>query len=135
MPEQSLWISNDNTPATVEKRGQLRVLNPDIPTRFVGHSVVDSSTNQFVNFDTTSAEKDVMQTTVPFIDAQHVAPTTGTWLSGIGVYHKGAIGYGGFLGISVDTFDFAKHLLPEKVTSPQSMKLVKQDLKFDFNDV
>jgi len=144
MADQSVWISNDNTPASATKRTQVRILIPDVPTRFKGHSVIDSSTNQFVQFDTTSAEKDVMQTTIPFIDVQQVAPSTGTWLSGVGVYHKGALGYGGYLGMSVDTFNFANHLLPENGNgngnspSPKTMRLMnggggqEDPFKYDF---
>ena len=73
-----------------------------------------------------------MQTTIPYIDVQQVAPSSGTWLSGVGVYHKGWTGYGGYLGLSVDTYDFASHLLPDNVRSQKTMKLVKQDLKYDF---
>ena len=71
-----------------------------------------------------------MQTTVPFIDAQDVAPETGTWLSGVGLYHKGKLGYGGYIGLSVQTFDFSRHLIPDLTTSQMS-----QALKYDFNAV
>ena len=30
-----------------------------------------------------------MQTTIPYLDAQHVSPKDGIWLSGLGFYHKG----------------------------------------------
>ncbi len=43
----------------------------------------------------------VMQTTIPYLDAQPVAPSTGTWLSGMGIYHKGSPGYGGYIGLIV----------------------------------
>ena len=43
----------------------------------------------------------VMQTTIPYLDSQPVSPTTGTWLSGVGIYHKGAPGYGGYIGLIV----------------------------------
>ena len=60
MASQSVWMSNDNTPASVlEPRTQIRALEADIPTRFHGHSVVDSDKNQFIQFDTTAAKKDV----------------------------------------------------------------------------
>ena len=68
-----------------------------------------------------------MQTTVPFIDAQNVAPEVGTWLSGVGLYHKGRSGYGGYVGLSVDTFDFSRHILPD-LTSAQ----MRQSLRYDF---
>ena len=71
-----------------------------------------------------------MQTTVPFIDAQDVAPETGTWLSGVGLYHKGKLGYGGYVGLSVETFDFSRHLLPDLTSSQMS-----QSLKYDFKAI
>ena len=71
-----------------------------------------------------------MQTTVPFIDAQDVAPETGTWLSGVGLYHKGKLGYGGYIGLSVETFDFSRHLLPDLTSSQMS-----QSLKYDFRAI
>lgn len=73
-----------------------------------------------------------MQTTIPFIDAQNVAPSTGTWLSGVGLYHKGSYGYGGYVGLSVSTFDFTKHLLPDNVANAR--QLSHQDLKYDFKN-
>ena len=62
-----------------------------------------------------------MQRTVPFIDAQIVAPETSTWLSGVGLYHKGKLGYGGYVGLSIQTFDFSRHLMPD-LTSERSSK-------------
>ena len=71
-----------------------------------------------------------MQTTIPFIDSQNVSPETGTWLSGVGIYHKGKLGYGGYIGIAVQTFDFSRHLIPDQNTLQMS-----QALKYDFNQV
>ena len=68
-----------------------------------------------------------MQTTIPYIDAQEVRPATGVWLSGVGLYHKGHIGYGGFVGPLVKTLDFSRHLLPEKTSETRS-----EELKYDF---
>ena len=59
MPDKSIWIGNDNTPATMNSRKQFFLLSPDIPTRFKGKSLIDTTTNQFLAFDTTSPEKDV----------------------------------------------------------------------------
>lgn len=57
-------------------------------------------------------EKDAAQTTVPFIDVQPV--TAKVPLSGIGIYHKGRRGFGGFLAPSIFTYDFISHVkLPE----------------------
>lgn len=126
----STWIANDNTPATRNARTKLDILMPDIPTHFHGHSIIDSRHNQYLLFDATSADKDVMQTTIPYLDAQKVAPKTGTWLSGLGLYHKGRIGYGGYVGLSIITYDFSKHLLPDMSSgSERSVDL----LKFEFD--
>ena len=70
----------------------------------------------------------VMQTTVPFIDLQSVAPKSGTWLSGVGLYHKGKLGYGGYIGLSVQTFDFSRHMIPDLTSD-----YITQALKYDFN--
>lgn len=57
-------------------------------------------------------EKDAAQTTVPFIDTQPV--TSRVPLSGIGIYHKGRAGFGGFLAPTVFTYDLTSHVqLPD----------------------
>jgi hypothetical protein len=70
-----------------------------------------------------------MQTTIPFVDAQPVATTTGTWLSGVGTYHRGRVGSGGFVGIMVKTFDFSTHLLPADSNNATRMK---EQLRYEF---
>ena len=57
--DNAVWIGNDNTPATANTRQPFFLLAPDIPTRFKGLSVIDTNTNQYLAFDTTSPEKDV----------------------------------------------------------------------------
>ena len=88
-------------------------------------------------FDATSPGKDVMQTTIPFVDAQPVSPRTGTWLSGVGLYHKGHAGFGGFVGALVQTFDFSTHLLPEadEGEGRSSSRLTREAMEYDFNEV
>jgi hypothetical protein len=56
--------------------------------RLQGQNMVDSTTDQFIQFDATSAHKDVSQTTIPFIEGQAVTPRPSTWLAGAGLYHK-----------------------------------------------
>jgi len=118
MADRSTWIANDNTPATSRPRTLVPIIMPDIPTKLQGQNVVDTTTDQFIQFDATSAHKDVSQTTIPFIDAQAVAPQPATWLAGAGLYHKGQVGYGGFLGFSVSSYDFSRHLLPSSEEQP-----------------
>jgi hypothetical protein len=60
----STWIRNTNTPETNDETGKSRtkieIPDPDVPTEYLGITKVDSQTNQFVTFDTTSAQKDVI---------------------------------------------------------------------------
>jgi hypothetical protein len=56
----------------------------------------------------------VMQTTIPFIDVQSVSTAPGNWMSGAGLYHKGEIGYGGYVGVLLKTFDVSRHLVLKK---------------------
>ena len=59
LPDRSTWIGNDNTPVTIDQRQYVNIISPDVPTKFAGRSRIDTGTNQYINFDATSAEKDV----------------------------------------------------------------------------
>ena len=137
LSDRSTWVGNDNTPATENPRTFLPIIMPDVPTKLQGRNRVDSTHDQYLQFDATSAHKDVSQTTIPFIDSQSVSPRPSTWLAGAGLYHKGQVGYrhhrhhrhhchyhhrhhhhhyqvgyGGFLGLKVSSYDFSRHLIP-----------------------
>jgi len=112
LSDRSTWVGNDNTPATEKPRTFLPIIMPDVPTKLQGMNRVDSTHDQYLQFDATSAHKDVSQTTIPFIDSQSVSPRPSTWLAGAGLYHKGQVGYGGFLGLKVSSYDFSRHLIP-----------------------
>ena len=56
----------------------------------------------------------VSQTTIPYIDSQPVAPQVGSWLSGVGLYHKGTSGSGGYVGAMIKTYDISRHLVSKK---------------------
>ena len=92
-------------------------------------------------FDSSSIAKDAAQTTVPYIDAQNVSPVSGVWITGIGLYHKGYVGYGGYVGFMTKTLDFSPHLLPEiDDVSGTSSRLqmsdrlvLQEELKYDFS--
>jgi len=118
LSDRSTWIGNDNTPATNKPRTFLPIIMPDVPTKLQGRNKVDSTTDQYLQFDATSAHKDVSQTTIPFIDSQSVSPQPSTWLAGAGLYHKGQVGYGGFLGLKVSSYDFSRHLIPGGAERP-----------------
>ena len=100
----------------------------------MGKNYIDSRNNQFVLFDSSSTAKDAAQTTIPYIDSQKVAPQSGVWLTGLGLYHKGTIGYGGFVGFLVKTLDFSSHLLPSSLEAAKSSRLVLADpaMRYDF---
>jgi len=112
LSDRSTWIGNDNTPATDKPRTFVPIIMPDVPTKLSGRNKVDSTHDEYLQFDATSAHKDVSQTTIPFIDSQPVSPRPSTWLAGAGLYHKGQVGYGGFLGLKVLSYDFSRHLIP-----------------------
>lgn len=70
-----------------------------------------------MKFTYTDMDKDGAQTTVPFIDIQEVTSKPPVPLSGVGIYHKGRDGFGGFLAPKLITYDFTSH-----VSVPQSKK-------------
>nr|XP_053657234.1 uncharacterized protein LOC128706306 [Cherax quadricarinatus] len=110
-PYKSYWISNDNTPAmSRNSRLELVTLYPHDPTTFRTPSQEDSRPDTFIRFGPTDRRKDAAQLTVPFFDAQTVAPFPSTWFSGIELFHKGQAGSGGFLGLKVITYDLSRHM-------------------------
>lgn len=88
LADRSTWIANDNTPATNRPRKLVPIIMPDIPTKYHGYSNIQTDNDQYIQFDSTSAYKDVSQTSIPFIDSQPVAPQPASWLGGAGLYHK-----------------------------------------------
>lgn len=91
-------------------RQKIELKDPDVPTRTVAKSVPDSRHNQYLEFTASSMYKDASQSTVPFIDIQDVVSKPSVPLAGIGIYHKGRPGYGGFLAPKLMTYDFAPHI-------------------------
>lgn len=99
-------------------RTRLKLENPDIPIRSPSPSVMDSKSDQYLEFIHTDFDRDAAQTTVPFIDAQPVESALPVPLSGAGIYHKGRQHFGGFIGPKVITYNFRKHMaveFPERV--------------------
>lgn len=108
---KSYWISNDNTPAmSRNSRKEFVIYSPDDPARFITPSQNYSRPDTFIRFGPTDRRKDAAQLTVPFLDAQTVAPFPSTWFSGVELYHKGQPGSGGFLGLKVITYDASLHM-------------------------
>ncbi|KAJ3646676.1 hypothetical protein Zmor_024252 [Zophobas morio] len=88
---------------------QLMLEGVDIPIRSEVNSN-EFTTNKYVKFANTGYEKDAGQTTVPFFDAQPVESAIPVPLSGVGVFHKGISGFGGFIAPRIFTYNFTKHL-------------------------
>lgn len=106
----SVWMSNDNTDSSADKRTPVRLIKPDVSILTISKSVQDSKTNQYVEFTHTDIDRDVAQTTVPYIDSQDVISLPAVALSGAGIYHKGQPGYGGFIGVKLTTYDIGQHV-------------------------
>lgn len=121
----SFWKSNDNTESSSNKRTPVKLKNPDIPTLSTTASEIDSTSNQYIEFTHTDLDRDVGQTTVPYIDAQDVVSRIPVALSGAGVYHKGKLQYGGFIGLKLITYDFQPHILTPSLTEQaEDIKIV-----------
>ncbi|XP_071446965.1 uncharacterized protein [Hetaerina americana] len=107
----SEWISNDNTPAAVtEPRKEIKMSSPDVPTKCPLRSTVISQHDQYIRFTHSDIDRDVAQTTVPFLDAQPVVPDPPSLLVGAGIFYKGKRNCGGFIAPKVITYDYSKHL-------------------------
>lgn len=123
--ETSFWKSNDNTESSSDKRTPIKLKNPDIPILSQTPSEIDSATNQYIEFTHSDLDRDVGQTTVPYIDAQDVISRVPVALSGAGVYHKGKTNYGGFIGLKLITYDFQPHILtPRLADEAEDIKIV-----------
>ncbi|XP_046390047.1 uncharacterized protein LOC124158778 [Ischnura elegans] len=107
--DDSGWMSNDNTPAAEQNhRTEVKIINPGVPTSCPRPSHVTSRSGQFIKFTHSDLDKDVAQTTVPFIDSQPVTPDPPTLLAGAGLFYKGSVGCGGFVAPKVLTYDYSQ---------------------------
>lgn len=88
---------------------RINIDQPDIPTNSPPSEPVFGS-NLFLDFRATDLYKDAAQTTVPFIDIQPVFAEPAVPLKSAGLYYKRHSGYGGFIGVVADTYDYSKHL-------------------------
>lgn len=102
----SYWISNEATLS----RSKVKLHSPDIPTRQSLASKPTSTNGMYVEFTHSDLEKDVGQSTVPYLDTQDVTSEPLAPLSGVGLYHKGQDGYGGYVAPKIITYDYAKHI-------------------------
>lgn len=89
---------------------RLHLPNPGVPTQKYRNNKVRSKSDQFLLITHSDLRQDAGQATVPFLDAQAVAPEPPTALAGFGIYHKGINLSGGFLALKVFTYDMAPHV-------------------------
>lgn len=73
---------------------------PDEPTKSL-KNLPDSGPNQFIRFRRTDFRKNAGQSIVPFFDGQMIGRSEPPPLGGIGVYHRGCKGFGGFLAFRI----------------------------------
>lgn len=92
-------------------RTELILENPDVPINSKDKSIPSILPDRFVKFGPSDKYKDVAQTTVPFIDSQLVESHNPGPLSGVGLYHKGFIGYGGFIAPKILNYNFSPHIV------------------------
>lgn len=109
-----LLDENEWIPKGYRERTNLQLTRPE-PNRYYDFygaylSVPDFRPNKFVKFRPSDPDKDVGQSTVPFIDTQMVRPKNLTPLSGIGIYYKGKPGMGGFIAPAIVVYDMSSHI-------------------------
>lgn len=91
--------------------------NLDVPTRSIASSLPQSKHNQYIEFVNSGLDKDAAQSTVPFIDIQDVISNPPVPLSGIGIYYKARLGFGGFVAPKIITYDFTPHVqVPKNIS-------------------
>lgn len=106
-------------------RNEIKLDNLDVPTRTSVQTVTKSKPGQFLKFGPTGLDKDVGQSTIPFIDIQEVTTSPAIPMSGAGIYHKSRSGNGGFLALRLFSYDYAQHLkadLPEDYKNLESVE-------------
>ncbi|KAH8298546.1 hypothetical protein KR044_010952, partial [Drosophila immigrans] len=103
----SIWLGNDWTREHYEQpRQKLMLYDPQVSTKSPLNSLPLSKGNQYMEFVSSSMDKDAAQSTVPFIDLQDVVPNPAVPLAGLGIYHKGRKGFGGFFAPKIVTYNF-----------------------------
>lgn len=101
--EQSIWINKLSS----KNREQIQINEPDSPTRTTNIQRRFESDNKFIEFRPTDIKKDLAQLTVPFIESVALEASEPRPLSGVGLYYKGEIGFGGFIALKLNAHDTA----------------------------
>lgn len=96
-----MWINN----LLSKNREQIQIEEPDSPTRTTNIQQRFESDNKFIEFRPTDIKKDLAQLTVPFIESVALEGSEPRPLSGVGLYYKGEIGFGGFIAVKLIAHD------------------------------
>lgn len=105
-------MSNDNTEVSSgkDKRSEIYLAWPNVPTKTKFKSILKSNSNSFVKFTYSDIGKDAAQSTVPFLDAQEASSSPAMPLQGVGLVFKGQYGYGGFITPKIETLDYSSYI-------------------------
>lgn len=103
----SEWKMNFNTNRTIISKE-----HTNIPTRLniepqAQSKPLGTDDTNAVRFVPTSWTHDMAQTTVPFFDSNLIEPPELAPLSGVGLFYKAKLGYGGFVAPRLITHDYA----------------------------
>lgn len=88
----------------------MRLENPNRPTRCRKNNP-DSVSNQFIEFHASDLRKDAGQSTVPFFDGQIVSFYDTSPFGGVGLYHRGFKGCGGYLAFRAFDIELSKFIV------------------------
>ncbi|XP_057333334.1 uncharacterized protein LOC130672679 isoform X2 [Microplitis mediator] len=102
--DETRWIATESQ----NTRYELPLENPDKPTKSPKNDP-DSATNEFIKFRPSDLSKDAGQTTVPFLEGQNVQILTRP-IGGVGIFHRGSNGYGGYLAFKLFDVNLSKFL-------------------------
>ncbi|XP_014295054.2 uncharacterized protein LOC103570784 [Microplitis demolitor] len=102
------WVS-----AGAQNRHELVLEEPDNPLKSSANNQL-STPNQFIRFRPSDLRKDAGQSTVPFLDASEVIGSPLVPLQGLGLYHRGSKGFGGFLALRSVPLNLYQYPVGEK---------------------
>lgn len=114
-------------------RNKINIDNEGLPTLSPIKSIPISGHNQYMDFVPSSVQRDLAQTTLPYIDIQAVTSNPPVPLAGVGIFYKGKLHNGGFLAPKLFTYDFVPHIqvpqieMTEEESTLYSMVELKQD--------
>lgn len=106
--ENSEWVNG----AATEERTRIEVKDGDVPSRSKDvHTPVDSR-NKYIDFRSTSIQKDLAQVTVPYIESVMLEASDPQPLAGLGLYYKSDVEYSGFIAVKLIAYELQSSIEP-----------------------